>query len=162
TNLTQELDFHGDSAAARIAAQRALAYFHERTDTLAPADLVWVALRIGRRDEAQHLLSIVRDRRWPTVWVGATGALALAEGDTARARVMDDGVGGGPWPHQGGRALGERARLAAAGGDRERAVEILRPYRTGYGPLLAMMAHLWGMAPLRGYPPFEALLRDGQ
>jgi hypothetical protein len=82
------------------------------------------------------------------------------DGDTTAAKYMEDSLARGPWIHEWGRHLFERARIAAYRGEREEAVVLFRDLlRKRSGVTLWM--HYWpGMAPLREYPPFEALLRE--
>jgi hypothetical protein len=158
--LSNELEFHADHESAVRAARWSLAYFRGRADTLTPHWLVLMAVRAGDLEEAHRLLaSLKAGTPHSAVWVGTAGIVALASGDTVTAARMDDSLAHGSWPHQWGREVFERARLAAARGDRAGAVAFLRQLQRN-GPALSWLHDWWpGLAPLRGYPPFEELLR---
>jgi TolB-like protein len=166
--MAVELALHGDSAAARAAAQRALDYFTERRDSVPTYGIASAALTAGRPDLARRYLagrrkgeSPARSRTWvhgDSPWLAIAAILALQDGDTATANRLEDSVRHGQWTHEWARHLFEAARLAAYRGDRPGAVAQL-------GKLASITCgtlwpHYWpGLASLRGYPPFEEILR---
>jgi tRNA A-37 threonylcarbamoyl transferase component Bud32 len=157
--LSHELELHGHPREARLAAVRALEYYHQRTDTSVYTLIVDAALRAGRMDEVHRLLEAPgRTEPFATAWLGATGVVALAEGDTISATRMEDSLARGTWPYEDGREMFERARLAAYRGDRAQATALVHSWlsaRRGF----SFAIHYWpGLAPLRGYSPFEELL----
>jgi hypothetical protein len=159
--LSHELELHGHSREARLAAARALEYLHQRADTARFSPAVDAALRVGRKEEAHWLMTRGGEEPFGAAWVGAAGVVALVEGDTLTAARMDDSLAHGSWPYEWGRAVFERARLAAYRGERERAVALIREWRAARRGF-SFVIHYWpGLAPLRGYPPFEALLKVG-
>jgi hypothetical protein len=166
--LAVELALHGDTALARAAALRALDFFGQRADTTPTYGIAAAALTAGRPDLARRYLAVRRaparfvgSRTWAhgeSPWLAIAALLALQEGDTSSANRMEDSLARGEWTHEWGRHIYERARIAAYRGDREHAVSLLRDLtrRTTGGVL---WVHYWpGMASLRGYEPFEALL----
>jgi hypothetical protein len=172
--LAAELDFHGYREAGHAAAQLAVDYYRERPDSLRPAGqspsrwsysgvvprVVWAALYVGEQGEAHRLLET--PRAWSlheAEWVGIAGRVALAQGDTLVAKGIEDSLARSAWPYEWGRNVFERATLAAYRGDREQAVVLLRQWRAA-GMAWTMAFHYWpGLASLRGYAPFEALLK---
>jgi tRNA A-37 threonylcarbamoyl transferase component Bud32/tetratricopeptide (TPR) repeat protein/TolB-like protein len=158
--LSHELELHGHSIEARLAAARALEYFHQRNDPNVFSSLIVdAAVRAGRIDEARRLLMAPgRVEPFATAWLGATGVVALKGGDTITAARMEDSLARGTWPYEDGREMFERARLAAYRGDRAEATALVHRWlstRRGF----SFAIHYWpGLAPLRGYPPFEAVL----
>jgi hypothetical protein len=167
--VSVELAFHGDTGAARQAAVRALDYFSRRPDTIPTYAIASAALAAGRLDVARRLVARPRapsqfqsSRTWlhgDSPWLGTAALIALAEGDTATAVRIEDSLGKGQWSHEWGRHAYERARIAAYRGDKARAMALLSELPRTTGGLL--WPHYWhGLAPLRGYPPFEALLRN--
>ena len=157
--LSHELELHGHSREAGLAAVRALEYYRQRNDTTVYSLIVDAALRAGRGGEARRLLMAPgRVEPFATAWLGATGVVALAQGDTVTAARMEDSLARGTWPYEDGREMFERARLAAYRGDRAEATALVHRWlstRRGF----SFAIHYWpGLAPLRGYPPFEAVL----
>jgi tRNA A-37 threonylcarbamoyl transferase component Bud32 len=158
--LSHELELHGHLTEARLAASKALEYYHHRNDSSVFSSLIVdAAVRAGRIDEARRLLMAPgRMEPFATAWLGATGVVALKDGDTITAARMEDSLARGTWPYEDGREMFERARLAAYRGDRAEATALVRRWlsaRRGF----SFAIHYWpGLAPLRGYLPFEALL----
>jgi TolB-like protein len=168
TVLSVELAFHGDAPASRRAAQRALDFFDQRADTLPTYGIASMALAAGRPEVARRYLAMQRassqyqsSRTWQhgdSPWLATAVLLALVDGDTARADRLEDSLARGTWSHDWGRHTYERARIAAYRGDRERAMALLRDLPRMTGGML--WPHYWpGLAPMRGYAPFEALLQ---
>ena len=86
----------------------------------------------------------------------ALGALAVRRGDRAEADRMDAWLAAG---RRTRRAAYARARLAALGGDRERAVPSLRQPST-WASRYRMYLHLDpDFESLRDYPPYRELIR---
>jgi tetratricopeptide (TPR) repeat protein/TolB-like protein len=86
----------------------------------------------------------------------ALGALAVRRGDRAEADRMDAWLAGRP---ESARAAYARARLAALGGDRERAVALVRR-AFELGLRYRMFLHLDpDFESLRDYPPYRELIR---
>ena len=126
------------------------------------------ALTAGRPDLARQYLagphgstSPNRSRTWvhgDSPWLTIAAILALQAGDTATADRLEDSLRHGQWTHEWARHLFEAARLAAYRGDRGGAMAQL-------GQLSSITCgslwpHYWaGLASLRGFPPFEELLR---
>jgi len=86
----------------------------------------------------------------------ALGALAVRRGDRAEADRMDAWLAGRP---ENPRAVYSRARMAALGGDRERAVALVRR-ALELGLRYRMYLHLDpDFESLREYPPYQELVR---
>jgi TolB-like protein/tetratricopeptide (TPR) repeat protein len=169
--ISTELLMHGNRAAALMAAERALAYFGQRADTASsPWSPVESALILGRYDEARRLLGFGEVRRSPIVGgrgdpvthsftIGLLGWTAIALGDSVTAKSVDDSLAHGPWPYTWGQQIIARAGLAAQRGDRTLAMSLLQEGKSRYG-LAVLKLHVEpSLAPLRDYPPFEALMR---
>jgi TolB-like protein/tetratricopeptide (TPR) repeat protein len=169
--ISTELLMHGNRAAALMAAERALAYFGQRADT---GSSWWkpveAALTLGRHDEAQRLLRLGEPR--PSLGLGAggdpvthsfvlgwLGRIALALDDTMTARNVDDSLAHGKWMYDWGLHTIARAGLAAQRGDRARSMSLLQEWKSHYGLTVLQLHQEPSLAPLRDYPPFEALMR---
>jgi hypothetical protein len=168
--LAAELAAHGQPAAARTIAARLAARLTpslgaESTD--APEIARVHGLLGDTAAERGALEGLVRSDADTAARLAAEARLAVLSADTARAEKTDSALA-----EQGGRRLREpglraklmlaRAQLAVGFGRREQAVALLHEARSrGWFPLGS--AHVYHadplLAPLRGYPPFESLLR---
>ncbi len=168
--LAAELAAHGQSDAARTIAERLAARLApslaaEPTDAAAFARVH--GLLGDTAAERDALERVVRSDADTAPRLEAEARLAVLSADSVRAEKIDSSLA-----EQAGRRLREpslraqlmlaRAQLAAGFGRRERAVELLHEARSR-GWFRLGSAHVYHtdplLAPLRGYPPFEALLR---
>ena len=154
---------HGDTATASAMARRVVTWHQEHpAPNAGPARLqqegrAWLLL--GALDSAERSF-----RRWSgrdSSSIPAAGYLALTlalKGDSSRARVMADSIGSVQRKWLFGSHLFWRGAVLGALGDREAAVRLLQqsfPAGQGKAGLHYSLPH----RSLRGYPPFEALLK---
>jgi hypothetical protein len=130
-------------------------------------DIAWANRLLGRQNEERAALErMPADGPENTEWLEGLARLAVLVGDTAEADRVDGILAEqnrepirSPWLH--GARLMARAHIAAGLGRREQAVARLR--EAGDQGMLyfgAAYSHVdLLLAPLRGYPPFEALLK---
>jgi tetratricopeptide (TPR) repeat protein len=163
-----ELHAHGYRDAARAAANRAVRWWQERPAAERSQEgprgsLAGALVVAGRWREAGPVVeALARERPDNANHLGLLALVAAQRGDRAEAAHiaarlatlrLPDSYASVPtlW----------RARIAAALGDRDRAVALLREaFAQGmqFGAFPTLHADP-GLVPLRGYPPFEALRR---
>jgi hypothetical protein len=128
---------------------------------------MWLHDASGRPEAALQVLARIVERRGETVnSVGSRAILLRALGRTAEAEAEERRLD--RWERRNSRGLQAywRARIAARAGDRERAVELLREAVAGglwFGgfnsPTFEFGRSEPEFATLRGYAPYEELLR---
>ena len=156
--IALELGVHDNAGAARVAAERALAWF-ERKDTAAPARVAPRLIRarvlesLGRLDEARQLLDslVILDSTSIDIR-GTRGVIAMRQGDTVTARATER------WPRQaGGFPPGlpglYRAQIATVGGEDAGALALLDGLPHQVHPLDILLFHL--------DPAFGGIRRSG-
>jgi TolB-like protein len=157
---------HGDSNAARAAAERALRWYHSRSaeEQSTHESRYWLtrALELHADYEpAAALLARLMSEDTADVrylrYQGMAGVVAARRGDRVAVDSIDRALAAAR-PPSSQNAAHYRAAIAAVLGDRDRAVSLLRasPFSEGRDYLIAPEPAL---TLLRGYPPFEALLR---
>jgi TolB-like protein len=123
----------------------------------------------GRWGEARALYDQLAreapaDTEKAVVWVGDLGVVAALCGDRATALRISDELGRLRRPYLFGVNTYERARIAAQLGERDRAVDLLR-MAMAQGFILSSESNGLHMEPsfeaLRGYPPFDEVMRPG-
>lgn len=169
--MATELAVHGHRRAAMTVAESILVRLEAGPpglDSARALDIAWANRVLGRQNEERAALE-----RMPahdpedTEWLGGLAHLAVLVGDTAEADRIDGILAEqngepirSPWLH--GARLIARAEIAAGLGRREQAVaRLLEAGDQGmiyFGVAYFSHADLL-LAPLRGYPPFEALLK---
>ena len=123
-------------------------------------------LRVGRLDEAQVLLEgLLENYPENRLFLVQLGVVVARRGDREEAsrisRLLEEGDPSPMTPLQASQTSAyQRAGIAAALGERERAMELLRQS----GSWLIIPVSRWGHAnpllePLWDYPPFKELLR---
>ncbi len=163
--LAVELKAHGDDPGARELYQRALSWYEEL-----PAEDA--ALRVFRGQHAhtlrfaerwaearEALEALVEEDRNDIESLGFLGEVAAALGDTALALRIEQEFAALDEPYMRGHDKLHRAQIQAMLGDRDQAVSLLRQAFAeglGYG--------IWvhrepSFQSLRGYPPFDELVR---
>jgi len=161
--ISRELAFHGDTAAARQAAMRALSWYRNR-----PADerstpeerlvAAWSLEMLGAFAEAENIArQLVVEDSTNVDFRGELAGLAAERGDTALADSMDRWLAAQPVARVSWTASMYRARVAALQGRRDDAVARARD---------AMDEGAWprwfheepALAPLQSRPDFAALL----
>ena len=165
--LAAELRVHGDTAAARIAAERGVAWYRARPrDESGPYDRYYLGRMLallGRYDEAAAVIAF----RAPAdsndvLYLGLEGALGAARGASETVEDADRRLAAMTDPAVAPLAASMRARIAAAQGDREKALELLEwAWARGMTRVATGLdMHLdWIYDPLRGDPRFERINR---
>ena len=163
-----DLAAHGDSAAARIALARTLAWLEsqpaaERATEDHQFERALAHYAAGHADSARAIAAELA-RRHPrdARYSGLLGTLAAQRGDRAEAVRLSGWLAGLEKPFGRGQASYWRACIAARLGERDAAVDLLaRALDAGYVYQVRFLdAHVEpSFATLRGYPRFEMLLR---
>ncbi len=168
--MAAELDAHGYPATAKVVAESVLARL-----TLAPVGDVDVSkhiamanLLLGRPQQERIALDeIARSDPDSLAVLEAQGRIAVLSADTAQAEHIDRVLAEHSerpllTPTIRGAQILARAHIAAGFGRREQAIALLQA-ASAHGMLSLGPSHAFHadplLAPLRGYPPFEALLR---
>jgi tetratricopeptide (TPR) repeat protein/TolB-like protein len=184
--LAMEMGADGHSQAAVAMARRAAAWFEARpaSSRKAPSSRWVLALAKflaedwdGARVLYEPLANLTRPER-PSGWSepaafslavrfrGRLGVIAARRGDRTGAERIAEELRQVDRPYLYGESLYSRAMIAASLGDKAAAVQLLREAIAqglglgveweGYAVLLHRAPE---MAPLRGYPPFEELIK---
>jgi TolB-like protein/tetratricopeptide (TPR) repeat protein len=158
-----EFEAHGDSASARKLMRLALDWTTQhappKPDPLWQRAVGRAYLDLGVLDSAEsHLTLALGDTSGAKFGtVGYLASIAVARGDTARARAVVDSFGLIRRRFDRGLIPFWRASITASFGDRQRAMTFLRAaMETGQEPVA--LHYLPALKSLRGYPPFEALI----
>lgn len=171
-----ELGAHGHPGDARAVARELGEWLGRHPPAPGDADAVHsyllasvgTALDASRWDEAQRAIDLLAVNCGDCLaLVGARGTLAAYRGDVAEAHRISELLAGLKYPYLRGENTHARAQIAAILGEREGAVSLLRDaFAEGlrydmYGPyrLRSFNHALPEFAQLRGYPPFEELVR---
>jgi len=170
-----ELRAHGYLAAARNAADWMLTYLRTLPDSeRAPGDIAHYLQVAGRLTEARAVMDSLEratpGRQLDESDLTTLGEIAAEQGDSATARRALEGIVRMPDPpvyyaQAGGSPPGvnrllDRASILALLGEKQDAVELLaEAFRRGDAYRNAV--HIWGigMERLRGYPPYETLMK---
>ncbi|HEY0673741.1 MAG TPA: hypothetical protein VGD27_15795 [Longimicrobiales bacterium] len=161
-----ELAAHGHPGKARKLTEWILADWERQSDKIRLGDLgtelhAELLAELGRREESTAVYRewAARPSQAGSEWTRTVlGRIAAESGDTAAAeetiRWLATVAQGKP-----GRAYVAQADIAAALGQRERAVNFLRLGFADGVPINDNTHALPNLAPLKGYPPFEELMR---
>jgi hypothetical protein len=162
-----ELAAHGHPRTATALAESVLTRLQLEPDTgWVLRSLVEVDRLLGRPEHERSVLEQIASAGIDTLdGLEVRARIALLSGDTAQAERIYSGLAEwssqplmAPWLRTS--LILVRARMAAGLGRREEAVDLLRTPRGGvYGASPAEYHFDPLLAPLRGYPPFEALLK---
>jgi DNA-binding SARP family transcriptional activator len=160
---------HGDAAAARQALARTLAWHAmqpeaEQATEFNRFERAQAFFAAGHVDSARTIVeALARAHPRNEQYAGLLGVLAARRGDRATAAGMVERLAGLHRRDGRGQAAYWRACIAAQLGSREEAVTLLRQaLAEGYvfNGLFFLSAHLEpSFSTLRGYAPFEELLR---
>lgn len=165
-DLTDELRVHGYEEAARTLLEEEVRRF--RTDSAYIGrfnNQAMVLHRLGQDEEAHALweegINLDRPDPWP--WgVARIGFSAALSGDSVQAREMERLLLAVPGPREGDYTRFLQAKIAAALGEKDRAVRILEDWARG-GTVLAWLNNLHRdftfQSLLGNYPPFQELMR---
>jgi hypothetical protein len=168
--LTMAAEFaaHGHPRMALALAESLLVRLEVEPDSTLSASVAEANLLLGRvNPERRALERVVRSVTDTGSRLRAQARIAVLLADTAVAQRVDSILAGmssrplrNPWVR--GAQILSRAHIAAGFGRREQAVELLRD-ATRRGMVYSGTAHAFHadplLAPLRGYPPFDALLK---
>jgi len=166
--IALDLAAHGDSAAARVALRRLLAWHAsrpapERRDESLRFERAQSYYVDGDADSARAIAAeLARVHPRNEQYAGLLGVLAAQRGDRAEAARIDRLLTTLERPLGRGQATYWRACIAALLGERDAAVDLLsRALDAGYVYQVRFLnAHVEpSFAALRGYPRFQALLR---
>jgi DNA-binding SARP family transcriptional activator len=167
--IATELEAHGHHRAAREAAESVLAQLRLSPDSgwIRAQNIAWANRLLGRYDQEREALEqIVASDADTVARLEAEGRIAVLLADSAGAAKIDSILADqsdrplrSPWVR--GAQILARAHIAAGFGRREQAIALLRD-ATARGMLYFGASHAFHtdrlLAPLRGYPAFDALL----
>jgi DNA-binding SARP family transcriptional activator/tetratricopeptide (TPR) repeat protein len=167
--ISLDLAAHGDRDAASQALARTLAWHASQPDTEQATEYnrferAQAYYAAGHEDSARAITEkLASAHPQNEQYAGLLGVLAAQRGDRATAAGIAERLVGLERPYERGQATYWRACIAAKLGRRDEAVELLRrALAEGYvfNSLFFFSAHVEpSFATLRGYAPFEALLR---
>jgi len=167
--ISLDLAAHGDREAASQALARTLAWHASQPDTEQATEYnrferAQAYYAAGYADSARAITeNLASAHPQNEQYAGLLGVLAAQRGDRATAAGIAERLVGLERPYERGQATYWRACVAATLGRRDEAVELLRrALAEGYvfNSLFFFSAHVEpSFATLRGYAPFEALLR---
>jgi hypothetical protein len=114
----------------------------------------------GNDDSASvHLQRAARDTgNTAVIAVGYLGVIAARRGDITRARAVADSLGGQTRKWDLGLSTWWRAAILANLGQRDEAMQLLGESRRKGQSMAGWHSHT-ALRPLRGYPPFEAMIK---
>jgi DNA-binding SARP family transcriptional activator len=167
--IATELAVHGQPRMAMAIAESLLARLElgPDTDWSRASNIAWANRLLGRNEpERKALERIARSDADTLTKLEAEARIAVLLADTAKAERIDSSLAEqsdrplkSPWAR--GLEILARAHLAAGFGRREQAVALLED-ASARGMLHFGASHAFHedllLAPLRGYPPFDALL----
>lgn len=154
-----ELRAHGAPAGVSGQVLERLLDLHRADPASDPIGYGRALVLAGRYDQAIQVFEEVRSEGgYADVVRGDLALLAALRGDTLAARAAGRAYAVGTNPHDLGWNTQWRARIAAALGERDRAVALLKDaYSQGWSHILEdHRSPHW--QPLRGFPPFERLM----
>jgi hypothetical protein len=162
-----ELRAHGHPDAAAPVIEQAVAWFRAHPAAAAAevqmtAPLVVALVTAGRLDDARHEAeALARAHPDRLSYRAALACLAARRGERAGALRVSSELATTSLPHLRGANTLARAEIAASLGQRDDAVALLNDaFAQGLGIMERYWLHLdpW-LESLRGYAPFEALIR---
>lgn len=167
--IALDISAHGDRAAAALALQRTLAWHSmqpaaEQSSEFNRFERAQAYYAAGHSDSARTIVEkLVSARPQNVPYVGLLGVLAALRGDHASAGTIAERLAGLEQKYERGQSSYWLACIAAQSGHRDEAVKLLRRgLAEGYvfHAFFFLSAHLEpSFAALRGYAPFEELLR---
>ena len=167
--IAEEFAAHGHATTARAIAESMLVRLERSADSdwVREQNIAWADRLLGRTArEREALERMVRSDADTLPKLEALGRIAVLSADTVKAASIDSilaAESNRPLmnPRLRGAEILARARIAAGLGRREQAVALLKE-ASARGMLDLGSSHTFHadplLAPLRGYPPFDALL----
>lgn len=163
--VAQELQAHGYSDAGRRIMNRALTWYRnrphsERMNETIRAEYGEVLYSAGEWRAAQEIFNHLIAQDSNESYLGLLGRLAARRGDSTKAREIFNALAQRETPYLFGQVTYNQTRIASLLGQQAQAVELLR---RAFAEGLQYGTHSLHSDPdlmaLRGYPPFEELLR---
>jgi len=160
-----ELRAHGHGEAAERMLARSVEAFRGTSaqEARGQEGMLAIALKLtGRCGEARAILRrFARESPDVTNLAGDRAVVEALCGDRAEARRISDALGRLTRPYLLGQNNFVRARIAAQLGEKDAAVDLLRmAYAQGFGSFDQNWVHLEpALESLRGYPPYEELMK---
>ena len=173
-SAAEELRAHGHREASLKMASRAVDWYRSRVGEEARKEDMRTGLgdalyRAERWEEANAVFaSLAAEHPDNVVYKGLLGTLAARRGDRAKAQRIAEELRRIENPYLTGDQTFRSARIIAVLGDKERAVALLREAIAqggGFGDEAEQYnfgftyGHSMDLEALRGYPPFEELIR---
>jgi len=159
-DLLAELRWHGH----RVVATRLAASALERMGgTLGPVERAGFLELAGRLDAAAAIIDSLRRALPQDLFLTERGGvLAAARGDSASARAVLAQLEKSIQPYDNGETTTWRACILAQLGEKDRAVNLLQQALgegIGFAFVPGSIHGRTPLEPLRGFPPFEALIK---
>ena len=160
----RELRAHGHHEASRAIGERALLYHERRPAQIAltsryRAYLSGILGNLERWDDAQLIAEELASEDQANLdYLGILGTLAAGRGERDEALRISEELAGLDRPYLRGDNTYWRAGIAALLDEKEQAVSLLRQAHEE-GQALSRIHGDTDFEPLRGYPPFEELMR---
>ena len=160
----REFEAHGDTTTAGHLRSMVAGWLHQHPAASPSrarenlAGFLWFDRRNGD-SAAAHLQRPARDTGNAAVTaVGYLGVIAAQRGDTTRARAVPDSLGGQTRKWDLGLSTWWRAAILANLGRRDEAMQFLGEARRHGQGMINWHSHT-ALHPLRGYAPFEAMIK---
>jgi serine/threonine protein kinase/tetratricopeptide (TPR) repeat protein len=163
--VVAELRAHGHREAALALASKAVAWYTAYVTQAANSEAsrygLARALHAAERwKEARPVFTkLAAEHPDSLAYQGYAGALAARAGDRVAAGRISEALGRTTGKYLLGAPTFNRARIAALLGDRDGALELLRRAFAEGKPFDLSVHQEMDLEPLRGYPPFEELVK---
>lgn len=159
--VAEELRAHGHRQASRIYSERLVTWLAARD--VSPSSklrIVKALYAVERFDDASVELASLRQSDSTNVeYLGMTGLIHAREGNRSSAELVAERLVRTTQPYQFGLGSFYRARIAAVLGDKHAAItRINEAFAQGRSYNLALHRDI-DLASLRGYTPFDRLMR---
>jgi predicted Zn-dependent protease len=165
TNAAADLDAHGYKSASGPVYAKALDWYDGRPDSVAEGEShrnghAWTLYHAGKLEEARDMYQLlISDYPDNILYHGTLGAISAALGDGREADRQSEWLAGVDNPRDRAGADLWRGYIAAASGQRDRAVELIRQSFEGGQAHFVWMHKDRALDGLRRYGPFEELVR---
>ena len=163
--VAQELQAHGYPDASVRLLNRVLTWYRgrpheERTSRIGRAEYGQVLYSAGQWQAARKIFEELAAEDSHASYLGFLGLLAARQGDSAKAQQISQSLAVIETPYLFGQVTYVRACIASLLGHRPQAVALLRQaFAHGLHYGMHSLHSDPDLVPLRGYPPFEELLR---